>query len=199
MTFGYFGESIKLYTKQLAAEYSESVIEEALRKAVLETMTSEPLMKQVLNASGNVVYSYIDSYKANEIRSKATTTVMEAIDVLNEHEDFQQIELPLGYFFSRNIFLSNGIRVPIKLSVIGSHKTEIVSSIKNYGINSSVVEISIEVSISVQVAIPFQGSSIDSVSRIPLSIEIINSEVPKVYFGLSSVPEYLLNEGALAE
>ena len=88
--------------------------------------------------------------------------------------------IPLGYFFSRNYFLANGIRVPINLEIIGSTKLDIKSDVKSYGINSSLVEINLEVGIKMQIMVPFQREQIDLVYNIPLAMEIINSDVPFV-------------------
>lgn len=189
MSFGYFNESITLYTEQVATEYTEHIIENAMNSNMLNIMSEGSLMNQITDSSGRVVYSYVDVEKVTKIRSAAATEVTKAIEVLKIQENFRTVELPLGYFFSRNIFLSNGIRVPINIHVIGSHSTEILVSATSYGINSSIIEITLEVKVSILVTIPFQKSPIDVVTGIPLSIEIINSEVPKYYYnGAKPIP-----------
>ncbi len=196
MSTGYFGESIELYTKQQAKEYSEKIILDSLKEDVISIIGEDGLSKKVTNTNGNVVYSYIDTFKANKIRLQASNSMSEAINKINDHNDFNRLELPFGYFFSRNIFLSNGIKVPVDLKVVGSHKIEIVSNVLDYGINSSVIEIVLQITVDVQVAIPFQGNSITTISKIPLSIEVINSEVPRYYVsnGQSAIPRLVLGE-----
>ncbi len=189
MSFGYFNESITLYTEQVAREYTEQIIEKALNSSLVTIMSEGSLMTQVVDSSGKVVYSYVDVEKVTKIRSIAAGKVTEAISLLKIQENFRTVELPLGYFFSRNIFLSNGIRVPININVIGSHSTDVLVSATSYGINSSIIEISLEIKVSILVAIPFQKSAIDIVTGIPLSIEIINSDVPKYYYnGAQPIP-----------
>lgn len=69
------------------------------------------------------------------------------------------------------------------MEVIGSHDVGITSSVVEYGINNSVIEIALVINLSIQVFIPFQEESITSTSKIPLSVEIINNEVPYFYLG----------------
>lgn len=182
MSIGYFGEAINLYTVQISREYASEIIEDVLRGDILEVMNEGSLMKQVLNEEGDVVYSYLDSYKVNKIRNMAQSKIIEAIKIIEAQEEFQSVELPLGYFFSRNMFLSDGIRVPISLDVVGSHNIEVLVKATPYGINSSVIEIFLDILISVQVTIPFQEEAISCHQTIPLSIEIINSDVPDYYY-----------------
>ncbi len=189
MSFGYFSESITLYTTQAVQEYTQVVVEKAVKQDVLSLMEEGTLMKQKMDNEGNVVYSSLDIYKSNKIRSIAASNVIDAIEIINLHEDFQMVELPIGYFFSRNMFLSNGIKIPINFEVVGSHSTDILVDAKSQGINSSVVYIYLNIKVSVQVTIPFQAASIDVDSRIPLSIEIINSDIPQNYYnGLTPIP-----------
>lgn len=195
MGFGYFGTSINLYTIQLSKEYSEKIVSQSLSENILSLLGDEGVMKKMKNDAGNVVYTYVDAYKANQIRIEASKSIAVAIDTINMHKDFQKISLPLGYFFSQNVFLSNGIKVPINLEVVGSHKAEIKTDVVDYGINSCLIETSLEVEVEVQIAIPFQAKSTSVVTKIPLSIEVINSEVPRYYFeGASGMPGFILEQ-----
>lgn len=182
LSVGYFGEAVGLYIKQIALEYSSNTLEEVMKDDILGMVNGESFMTQILNNEGDVVYSYVDAYKVNKVKNEASSRISEVINKIDSHEDFQMIELPLGYFFSKNIFLSNGIKVPIKLDVVGSHNIDLLVEAKPYGINSSIVLIYLDVSIEVQVTIPFQGDAIECKQTIPLSIEIINSDIPEYYY-----------------
>lgn len=183
MSFGYFDEAVRIYTKEKALEYSEGIVAKAISNEILTVIGEEPLMVQKYNNDNLVAYSYLDTYRVNLIRAKATESLIESINQINLHEDFKYLEIPLGYFFSRNYFLANGVRVPINMEVIGSHDVGITSSVVEYGINNSVIEIALVINLSIQVFIPFQEESITSTSKIPLSVEIINNEVPYFYLG----------------
>ncbi|MGM9972363.1 MAG: sporulation protein YunB [Anaeroplasmataceae bacterium] len=182
MSIGYFGEAINLYTAQVSQEYASEIIEEVLKGDILEIMNEGSMMSQILNSEGDVVYSYLDTYKVNKIRNLAQTKIIEAIEDIEYQKGFQSVEIPLGYFFSKNMFLSDGIKVPINLDVVGSHNVDILVNATPYGINSSVVEIFLDVTINVAITIPFQEKAIVCHQTIPLSVEIINSDVPEYYF-----------------
>ena len=100
-------------------------------------------------------------------------------ELCNKLKDtFKSIEIPLGYFFGRNYFLSNGVKVPIELEVIGNQSIEIKSSVESYGINTTILKVELHVSLDIQSVIPFQSAKIKTNTIIPLSLEIINNEIP---------------------
>ncbi len=182
MSIGYFGDAIKLYTIQVSNEYASEIIEDVLKSDLLEVIEEGSMMSQILNSEGDVVYSYLDTYKVNKIRGMAQNKIIDAIHTIENQKGFQKVDIPFGYFFSRNMFLSDGIKVPINLDVVGSHSVDISVLATPYGINSSVVEIFLDVTINVQITIPFQEEAIVCKQSIPLSVEIINSDVPEYYF-----------------
>ena len=90
-------------------------------------------------------------------------------------------EIPMG-IITNNVFLSNlGPKVPVKLNLIGNVVSNVETKVRNYGINSALVEIIVKVEVSEQVIIPFQTKTIKIVNEVPVSIKIINGNVPNYY------------------
>lgn len=154
-----------------------------MTEEVLTTMGEEPLFTQQYDDNGKVSYAYLNTYRVNQIRTQATKSLIVSIAEIDAHRDFDFVEIPLGYFFSRNYFLANGVRIPINLEVLGSHSIDFSSEVVEYGINNSVIEVSLIIELEIQIFIPFQEKTIESTSKIPLSLEIISNDVPNVYVG----------------
>ncbi len=183
MTTAYFGESIKAYIRQTAQDYCEEITINAIREEVIAKLEDNTFMKSNFDSNGKLTYSYLDTKLTNQVLVSTSTALMKSMDQIGKQNDFEKINIPFGYFFSRNIFVSNGTKIPIKLEAIGSQKTEIVPTVKEYGINSSLVEIALVITLEVQVMIPLQEDVFKDVINIPLSLEIINSDVPHLYLG----------------
>lgn len=181
MSFGYFGEAVQLYIYQKSRSYAETIVSKTIQEDILTNYTAEGFIQKNYDSTGKLTLASLDSYQANLVRAQVAKSLIKSIESINLQEDFQSLMIPLGYFFSRNYFLANGIRVPINLEIIGSAKSDINSNVKSYGINSSLIEIVLDVSIEMQIMVPFQQQKIDILYEIPLAMEIINSDVPFVY------------------
>lgn len=181
MSFGYFGETVQLYIYQKSRSYAETIVSKTIQEDILTNYTAEGFIQKNYDSTGKLTLASLDSYQANLVRAQVAKSLIKSIESINLQEDFQSLMIPLGYFFSRNYFLANGIRVPINLEIIGSAKSDINSNVKSYGINSSLIEIVLDVSIEMQIMVPFQQQKIDILYEIPLAMEIINSDVPFVY------------------
>lgn len=177
-SMGYFSEAVNVYAEALIINYSREVIDQGVASSIIEDLNGESLLKQSYDSNGKVSYAYLDAQKVNKIRTNTSKYVAEAIQIINQQESFQSIEIPLGYFFGRNYFLANGVRVPIDLEVVGKYQAELQSNIENYGLNTTILEISLYVCLEIQSVIPFQEQKIITEMVIPLSLEIMNNDIP---------------------
>lgn len=178
VSMGYFSDAVRTYTESLIINYSRDVIDQGVTNAVINDLNGESLLKESYDENGKVSYAYLDAQKINMIRTNTSKYVMDTIEVINNQNTFKSIEIPLGYFFGRNYFLSNGVRVPVDLEVIGNQKIEIKSSVESYGLNTTIIQINLYVCLEIQSVIPFQSSKIITEALIPLSLEIMNNDIP---------------------
>ncbi len=178
MTMGYFSEAVNTYAQSLILNYSRDVIDQGVTNAVISDLGGESLLKESYDQSGKVSYAYLDVRKINLIRTNTSKYVTDAIDIINQQENFQTIEIPLGYFFGRNYFLSNGIRIPIELEVVGNQQIDIQADVESYGLNTTILQINLYVCLEIQSVIPFQSQKIKTETWIPLSLEIMNNDIP---------------------
>ena len=175
---GYFSDAVNAYTEALIKSYSKEVIDKGVSSGIITLLDGKSLLNEVYDENGKVSYAYLDVQILNYLRSNIAEYILECINEINDGDDFKSIELPLGYFFGRNYFLSNGIKVPIELEVIGYQDVFIEKNVETLGLNTTILEINLVVELSIRSVIPFQTDVINSKSSIPLALEILNKDIP---------------------
>ena len=169
LSSGYFSQAVEIYTDSKVRNYAEGLIAESIEERLLNELNDGNLFIENYDSNGNVSYAYIDSYKINKIRNDVILYTDEAINEINDHQDFGYIEVPLGYFFGIKYFLADGVRVPIDLEVIGNQDVELDMQTLSKGINTTIVQINLNIDIHIQVVIPFQSKITTTSTIIPLA------------------------------
>lgn len=91
------------------------------------------------------------------------------------------LNVPLGVMFSNPIFVSVGPKVPIRLLLSGQVESDLVTSIKQYGINNALLEIKVQIVVSEKIIFPFSSKYVDVSFDFPLVVELISGKVPENY------------------
>lgn len=193
----YFDDAIFKYVEIKSISYFEKMVNESVKEDVLSTLKGN-LMKEVIGKDNKVSYVYMDVHQALEIKSKASERLQVLMEDLKEEPDLKTVEIPIGYFLSKNIILSDGINIPVRINVYEAPYTEIKTDVYEYGINSSLVQIMLNFKMFVHLQIPLQSKQIELETSILISSEIINSEVPNYYFdGLEPNPGITLSDNLI--
>lgn len=175
----YFDDAILEYVTIQSERYFETISTEALAKDVLPQVEGK-FVELEKKQDGTISYAYLNAYKTLSIRTVASESLSKIASKINDN-GMKQMEIPFGYFFTRLSFLADGFKIPVKLKVYQAHQVSIDTSITPYGINSSLFEIYLSLSLDTFIQIPFQHKRIDLFSKTLLSAEIINGEVPLFY------------------
>lgn len=89
--------------------------------------------------------------------------------------------LPLGVV-TNNPFLANlGPKINIRYKTITAITSSVDKEIKDYGVNHVMVAITLEIKIKMLVILPFYNDEFNKTYDYPLTMEIIEGEVPKWY------------------
>ena len=177
-SMGYFSTAVNAYTEALIKSYSKEIIDKGVSTGIISLLDGKSILNEKYDESGKVSYAYLDVQILNYLRSNISEYIVNCINEINDGDEFKSIELPLGYFFGRNYFLSNGIKVPIKLEVIGYQDVFIEKKLETIGLNTTVLEINLVVELNIRSVIPFQTDIINSKTSIPLALEILNNDIP---------------------
>lgn len=177
-SMNYFSQAVNMYTKSLIISYTRQVMDQGVTEGVVELLDGKSIIHEVYDTNGKVSYAYLDAKTVNYIRNNISKYITECINKINQGESFHSVELPLGFFFSRNYFLSNGVKVPIALEVIGHQDIQIEKQVESYGLNTTIFQLNLKVILNIRSVIPFQTDIIESECSIPLALEILNNDIP---------------------
>jgi sporulation protein YunB len=189
-------------TKRIA----EYVINKAVNKRVAEGLDVENLITVQTDQNGMVSTIDFNAAIVNSVLAETSHLVQENLqhaeegnlELLQESVNSDLIdknkvhnkgiiyEVPLGQA-TNNILLANlGPKIPVRFTVIGDIISDVKKTIQPYGINNALVEIAIEIEVSVQIIIPFATKETKVSSTIPVAMRIIQGGVPNYYNNGSS-------------
>ena len=94
-------------------------------------------------------------------------------------------EAPVGVIFS-NSFLSNiGPKIPVKIKYSGNVGLDVKTKVKEYGINSALIEVYIYVEVTQRTILPFQSKDVKLTSEIPVIMKVVKGGVPNYISGFN--------------
>ena len=174
------------------------IIKNSLNDDVLSIL-DDNLYTVIQNNNGEIQTIDFNPLVVNKFLTKTTNVVAENLRNLEkgnidnisflESENFNIknlkngviSEIPMG-IISNNVLLSNlGPKIPVKLNLVGNVISSVETKVRNYGINSALIEIYAKVEVTEEVIIPFQTKTIKITNNIPVGIKIINGTVPNYY------------------
>ena len=91
--------------------------------------------------------------------------------------------VPTGIVFSNSILSNIGPKIPINLKIIGNVTSGIKADVKEYGINNSLITISVEIKVELMVILPISSDYVNITNYVPIAIKLIQGKVPEIYGG----------------
>ena len=92
-------------------------------------------------------------------------------------------QVPSGIAFNNTFFNSLGPLIPIKLKIIGNVTSGLETEIKEYGINNSLITVSVEVKVELMVILPLSTDYVSITNYVPIAVKLIHGKVPEYYGG----------------
>lgn len=183
------------YVQEEVNRVSKILIRDILDEKFLNSLDLDNLFKVVKDSNNEIEIIDFNTTKVNSILGNINNEVLYYfsefdkgnIDVLyvskifKKYDDGVFISVPLGIIFQNPIIVSVGPNIPVKLLFSGDVESNIITSIKQYGINSVLLEISVEVKVREKIIFPFSSEYVDVYLEVPLVIELISGKVPENY------------------
>lgn len=181
---------------------SKAIVNQAVNEVVMNKMEDEELFEIEKNTSNdiqivdfnpkvvNTILNYInenitryfeklengDSDMLNIKRNTITNTL------ISDSKKGVIFEIPIG-MASNNAFLSNlGPKIPVRLSLSGELESCIKTRVENYGINNAIITVYVYIEVSEQILLPITSKKVIIKNEIPLSIKMMQGNVPSYYF-----------------
>ncbi len=188
------------YAKNKSVEISTIVINESIKQAILEEQTSD-ILKIDKNNSDEILGINFDNIKTNKILYDMNNSMINNIKEIelgsissannklkNDFFDTKNMifQIPFNVINEKPILIGIGPKIPFKLEILSSVTNNIVTNVKEYGINNSLIELFLEIEINVQIILPFTSERTTINKKIPISTKIIQGKIPEYYGGMIS-------------
>lgn len=185
--FSYRSEPILMdYAKRKTNNIVSSIINKSINDVIYKN-SYENIIQIDKDKNGNITNLNFDSKKINELLYLTTNDILNSIDDLEHINSKDKVYyVPMGVIHNIPILVNIGPKIPFKIEIISSTNNSSYTNIKEYGINSSIVEVFIKIDIQIQVILPFRSEIIDVEKDILLDSKIVQGKIPEYYGGLLS-------------
>lgn len=150
---------------------------------VMKDYTYEDLVTVHKDKNDNITMIKSNIIPINQIISDVGENTQKRIDEEGEN----QVGINLGSFFGSRILSGRGPKVPLKLSVVGNVKTNLVSEFKEAGINQTLHRIYLQVDCTINILTPFEGIEEAISNQVLLAENVIVGITPDSYYNLEGI------------
>lgn len=89
--------------------------------------------------------------------------------------------IPIGIVSSNNFFKNLGPKIPIKIEYLGNVSVDVKTDVKDYGINSALIESYIYIEVTQKAILPFSSKEIKVSSKVPIIMKVVKGTIPNYY------------------
>lgn len=188
------------YAKIESEKLGTLLINDAISKKVIETLDIDDLFIITKDSNGEIISVDFNTIIVNKILTTSTHQIelslnflekdkISAIDLpdnvnfLKQNDQGIYLLIPSGVAFKNGILSNLGPKIPVKLEFVGSIISGISTNITNYGINNALVEVYLDLEVTLKVILPFISDDVKVKTSIPLAIKMLNGKVPEYYLG----------------
>ena len=184
--------------QNLTSSQTKQVVTKIVNQVVLDNITSKEVS---LNYSEENYITY-DVNQINTLISSLSSQVVEVLEDIN-NSDYQSIvnndlsrkyqtndilyELEFSKIYN-NIFLSSlGSKYPIKFELVGDVLATSSLDVEEFGINNALVSLNMKLIFNFSLTLPLTTTLEEIEVDIPLSIVLVEGEVPSFLYGSHNV------------
>ena len=173
-------------TKRIGIEILRSVATKEINKVI----KSNELFVITKDNNGKIESIDFDTAVVNEALIVASKNVRERLKEIEKGKNLPEeladesnkdgivFYVPIGIIFG-NSFLSNvGPKIPVRIKYSGNVGLDIKTRVKEYGINSALIEIYIYIEVTQRTILPFSSNDINIYSEIPIVMKVIKGDIP---------------------
>ena len=185
---------INYYSKQfnetvmpMAEEKARKYLTEIINNSTDNIKFNNDLFTIEKSGNNDIKMITYNSYEATWLINEITHNIQNSFDelesVYDKKDKYIIDEIPIGVIY-RNALLRNlGPRIKVRFDIVGDVLSELETEVKPYGINNALVEVRVKLTANARVILPLTSKDIMVTNVIPLSINIVNGNIPRAYIG----------------
>ena len=160
---------------------SNDIIMDSFNSQLLNKHDINNILKIIKNKEEEIIAVDFDLEKAYQISLNLTKNIKKSLKELPNTKLSDEyllkpqgnngyiILLPVGLATNNNYLANLGPKIPVKVTFIGNLVTGLKTKVKDYGINSALIEVYINISLSEEILIPYVSKKINNSTQILLS------------------------------
>ena len=205
IVFKIFNNKLKPLFLKIANSESKKlatlIINDSVDKQLTSNLTFDNLFNITKDNNGNITSIDLNSIIVNKVLTTTTNRTIlnlkyieegkiellelsESVKVGYNKDDLKKgiiYRIPTGIVFDNALLSNIGPKIPVKYSLIGCVTSNIKTKITNYGINNALIEVSVELTVELEVILPLMTDNIKVTSSIPIAIKLIQGNIPEYY------------------
>lgn len=189
------------YAELESKKFASIIINKAIEKNVANDLVIDDLY--IVNKKENNEIASVDFNPiiVNKVLTKVTSSVQMNIknleegnlDLLEVSEDILMyydkenlkkgivFKIPSGIIFNNSLLSNIGPRIPVRFTLIGDVLSGINTKVTNYGINNALLEVNVNIKLTLKVILPISAKTVDVETNVPIAIKMIQGSVPDYY------------------
>lgn len=169
------------------------IINRSINSDILNKIDMNKLFIITKGDNDEVMTISLDSIIVNKITDNISDACEDNLRLMEEGK-YQELKnkfnigeeyflVPSGIISKNTLLNSIGPKIPINLKMIGNVTSGLKTEVKEYGINNSLITISVEITVEMMVILPFSSDYVSITNLVPISIKLIQGKVPQIYGG----------------
>lgn len=140
---------------------------------------------KILNQTRTKIIEMLDTDLDYMVKGKLESTNLNLNKLSDEYYEKTNegiiFMVSIGSSTGNPFFANLGPKIPLNLQVIGNTTADITTNITEYGLNNALIEVSIILTTTIKIHMPFLSKEVTTTSTIPLIMEIIQGTIPNYY------------------
>lgn len=171
---------------QIAVSDAVDIVNSAVNGAVSEIISEggydfDYFVNLSKDESGNITAISSNMSHINALSTQILERVMEAAD-----DGSIDVGIPLGNLLGINLLTGSGPEINVEVVMLTSSKTDFKSIIQSAGINQSEYQLMLEITIDIDVMVPWATESATTVTEVLIADTVIVGNVPETYLNLEN-------------
>ena len=168
------------YAKIEGKKQAIDIISKNLSDDIVECLNDKELFTVEKDNNGNIEMIDYNTKVVNKILSITSKQVTNNFSELEKKNNSIIKKIPMG-IITNNVFFDNlGPKIPIKMELDGNVLTSLKTKVKNYGVNSALIEVYVNIEANVDIIIPFCNTKIKVTNEVPISIKVAKGNVSSI-------------------
>ena len=170
-------KQLLVYAEQETKQIIVNIINKSLTKEMIDDFDQDKLYTITKNSDNEI--QMID-YNSNMVNSFLNTVTTKIEDDLNNSEELL-FKIPIGVITNSPLFNNFGPKIPVKIRQSGYILTNVKTDVKGYGLNSSLISMTMEINIKVRILLPIISKEISIDNEIPISYKVMSDNISTYY------------------